>query len=557
VLGVAMLAAAALLLWEGRGQTFFVDEWTFGFGARTGHDLAAFLAADNGHLALLPVLVTKTSLQLFGATELPLRLLAVGLHLGIALLFFLTLRRSIGSLGALAPTLLLLFLGSASDVLIGSHAMPIQIAVATGLGAWLALAEESRVWDAVAAALLVAGIASNGFAVPFIAGAAAIVLLAGTRHRLWVIAAPLLVYGLWRLGYGPSGQSDFGIDHLAAMPAFAFDSLAAELGALTGLFTEAASTRQSFALGPGQALAGATLVALVALAVARDYRFPRAAIPAVVALLGLWLFTGVVASPARMPFSSRYLYPGVILVLLVFAAAIAATPWRRQGSVALACVCAVALLPNLRELDYGGGFFRRQSDQNRAVMAAADLVAGRASGETGLEVEAEPAPGAVADMTFSLAAYRAAAERFGSPAFSLAELEAAPADAREGADWMIRRSLSLGVRPARSAPARLPPGLETAVAGGELSRRDGCLAFTPRLADAGLTIAIPAGGLWIRPDVGPPVAVALRRFGDSFSVAAGAALPGRAAELRLAADPAGRGWKAHLSAPQPTLVCGL
>jgi len=64
-----MAAAALLLLWEGRGLTLFVDEWTFGFGFRTGHDLSAFLAPDNGHLALVPVLITKASLQLFGASS--------------------------------------------------------------------------------------------------------------------------------------------------------------------------------------------------------------------------------------------------------------------------------------------------------------------------------------------------------------------------------------------------------------------------------------------------------------------------------------------------------
>jgi hypothetical protein len=558
VLAATMAAVLLLLLWEGRGLTFFVDEWSFGYGFRTGHDLSAFLAPDNGHLALVPVLITKASLQLFGATTaLPLRLVSVAAHLSVGLFFFLLVRRSIGGRAALVPTVLVLFFGVASDLLVGSHGMPMLIAVAAGLGSWIALGAGTRSWDAVASGLLVVGVASNGLALPFLAGAAAIIVLApAPARRLWIPALPLLLYVAWRLAYGDDGQSEFAFANIAGLPAFAFDSLGAELAAITGLFTEVGAERQSFNPQAGEALAGAVIVAGVAFAVLGRWRLPRATIPPAVALLCLWILTGMVASPARQPVSARYLYAGAILILLAAAAAIGTSPLRRRASLAMIGVCAVGLLPNLREIDYGATFFREQSNQDKAVLGAADLLPASVSGATPVEVEAEETGDAVADMRFSLGSYRAAAARFGSPAYSLEQLEAADAASREVADRFLGRALATGLLPATGPPSALPAGIETDVEAGEASRRGGCVVFEPQAPGAWLTIQLPPGGLWIRPQTGPEVPVALRRFGDGFPVAAGAPPGGRPSVLPWTADSAGQGWEAQLAPQQPILVCG-
>lgn len=76
---LAMAIAAALLIWEGRGLTLLADDWPFGFSDRTSFNPTAILAAHNGHLVAVPVLLIKASLQLFGAdAALPLRLVTVG-----------------------------------------------------------------------------------------------------------------------------------------------------------------------------------------------------------------------------------------------------------------------------------------------------------------------------------------------------------------------------------------------------------------------------------------------------------------------------------------------
>jgi hypothetical protein len=560
LLVAAMALASALLLWEGRGLTFFVDEWSFGYLGRTGLGLSELLEPDNGHLAAIPVLITKASLELFGAdTALPLRVVAVAIHLVVVLFLYIFVRRHLGPLWALPPAILVLFLGAASDIIVGSHAIPIELAVAAGLGAWLALGMRSTAGDLLAAALFLVGILSNGFALPFLAGAVAIVLIDPDRRpsRLWVVAVPVGVYALWWLGYGHDGESGFAVRNLAGLGAFAFDSLSADLAALTGLFVDPGASDQSFQLGPGQALAGAALVALSALAVAGRLRAPREAVPALIALLTLWVATGLVAGPARQPESARYVYTGVVLILVAAAPLIASAPQRRRASFALAAVCAVALLPNLREINYGADFFRMQSDIDRAVLGAIDLSGARAPAILPIETADDQVPGAVSEMGSPIGRYREARERYGTPAFTETELSRAPGHAREAADRLLARVLGLWLSPVQGPPAALPARLPVEALGGSVLRRAGCLAFEPESAGALLVVPVPPRGLWIEPDPGPAASVMLRRFGDGFVIDPGAALPGRPSLLRMPAAEVGRDWKAQLAPQQRIVVCGL
>lgn len=558
-LAAAMAVAALLLLWEGRGLTLFVDEWFFGYMARQDFDLVSLLEPDNGHLAVVPILITKASLHLFGAdTALPLRLVAVATHLAVALMLFTMLRRLLGALWALPPVVLVLFLGSAGDVLVGSHALPIELSVACGLGAWLALRRGTTGWDVVASILLLIGIASNGFTLPFIVGAAAIVWLdprSGWR-RQWIVALPLLLYALWRLTEGSGDQSDFAISNLAGLPSFAFDSLAAELAAVTGLFAEAGGTANVFQLGPGQALAGASLVAIGAAAVGWGYRPSRTAVPALVALLTLWLATGMVASPARQPEVARYIYSGVVLALLLAGEAIAASRAPGRGALALACVCAIGLIPNLDAIRDAGAFFRAQSNQDRAVLGAADLLSARTAEDVLIEVEAEQPGGGFADLPYPLSSYRSAKRDYGTPAYSLEQLRAADPASRENADLLLARALPIELIAATSAPRPLPPGTRVGQEGGRLRWRQGCASFEPLSTAAQLILPLPSGGLWVRPAPGPPVAIGLRRFGDGYAVAE-EAIGGHASEIRLPPVAAAREWQVQLRPQQPLLVCAV
>jgi hypothetical protein len=556
----AMVAAVIFFVLEGHGLTLLVDDWSLGFSARTNFDTSAFLSDHNGHLVAVPVALTKASLQIFGAdAALPLRLTTIVVQLATAACLFFLLRPAIGASGAVVPIVLVLFLGAANDVLIGSHGLPFTISVLAGLAAWLALRPQRFGWDIVAAASLTVGIASDGVALPFVFGAGVAIWLAGSpRGRFWVVALPLFLYGLWWLGYGGS-ESDFAIANLAGLPAFAFDSLAASLGSITGVFTAPGSRTGGFDLSAGQALAGASLVGLLVIAVVKGYRPRATTVPALVALLSFWILTAAVASPARQPLSSRYIYVGVVLVLLVVAYELGASPLRRQGAVALSAICAFALLPNIRELTYAADGARRESEINRAVMGAADLVEGYAPSGTLLEDPNDVIASQLPELGFSLEQYEESRDRFGVPAFSVAQIAATQPVVRAAADHFLARALAVQLRPAVKPPGRLPQVDATQI-GGLLSRAGGCLRFRPLAAGAQLVLRLPVGGLWLRPAQGPDVQIGLRRFAEDFGalgVPAGPAVGGLASTLRLpAAGVASRGWHAQLVASQPILVCG-
>jgi hypothetical protein len=473
------------------------------------------------------------------------------------MLLFVWLRRLLPPLTALLPAVLFLFLGTANDAFVGSHGMPLTLSAATGLAAWLLIERRQLGFDLAATFLLTVGICCNGYTLPFILAAIAIILLdsESSRRRLWIPAVPLALYGLWWLLEGRD-QGQLVIANIGGLPSFMFDSLGASLASITGLFTAPGTLTVSFDVAAGQALAGACLVALLALAVGLRYRPPRAAIPTLVALLTFWLLTAGVADPARLPNSSRYLYISVVILLLLLAQMIAFSAIRREGAIALAAICLFALLPNLRELHYSAAMIREQSTINRAVLGAADLVAEQSPGEATLENASEPATVDYPDLLFTMSQYLIARDRFGTPAFTLAEIPGAPPAARAAADRLLVRTLPIAVEPLPGPPRPLPPSARGSQTGGLLKRENGCLRFIPYTLEAHLNLRLPRGGLWVRSAPGLPMPIAVRRFSSAFETSIGPALSGRPSAITLpAAGPAARNWQVHLEPQQPVLVC--
>jgi hypothetical protein len=235
---------------------------------------------------------------------------------------------------------------------------------------------------------------------------------------------------------------------------------------------------------------------------------------------------------------------------------IGASPLRRRGTVALVAVCAFGLLPNIRELTYGADYFREQSEDNRAAMGAADLLGGHGAASTPLETETDRAAGDIPDLDLSLEQYLADKQRFGTPAFSLQQIEAAEPAARSVVDRLISRALSIELRPAVRPPRPLPTQPNAQQTGGVLTMVGGCMRFVPLVAGAQVTLPLPAGGIWVRPRTGSAVQIGLERFAEDFGIPIGPALGGRASALRLPPGPASKGWRAQLVVEQPLLVCG-
>src|SRR5829696_7915331 len=89
------IAAAAWILREGRGLTFFFDEWNWLLSRREGAD--GLFEPHEGHLVAIPLLVFKGVFATVGVEPYwPYRLVAVLAHVLCAGLLFALVRRRLG-----------------------------------------------------------------------------------------------------------------------------------------------------------------------------------------------------------------------------------------------------------------------------------------------------------------------------------------------------------------------------------------------------------------------------------------------------------------------------
>ena len=194
--------------------------------------------------------------------------------------------------------------------------------IACGLAALNCLRRRGLAWDLAACIFLVAGVASQGFALPFLAGA--FVLLAIREDRIlprsaWVVAVPLVLYGLWFVWSRTHNAGQFiedpvGFSNIAQVPGTIVALCAVGLSAITGTFRQPSIVE--FDLSAGYAL-------LAVLAVVAIIRWQGAAGPPsrriwvpVVMMLVYGALVGLALSGVRTPTNSRYVYLATLLVLL-------------------------------------------------------------------------------------------------------------------------------------------------------------------------------------------------------------------------------------------------
>ncbi|HEV7461058.1 MAG TPA: hypothetical protein VGN78_11010 [Solirubrobacteraceae bacterium] len=540
VLGVGMVVYAALALWLTRGTTLFVDEVNV-FTVDRGFHPSALLAPLNGHLVLLQRLVWATDFKLFGPSFLVLRLVEVAGAIAAVGLFFELARRRIGAAAALAPALLLLFLGSAWELNFVPSGIGNVYAVAAGLGAVLALERGDRRGDLIACALLAVAVASFTLGVAFAVGAAVLILLQpGWRRRVWVAVVPLALYAAWivwvRLEYVPThGEiQNFHVWNILLIPNFIADEASSVAGAVAGLNYnfQPQSLYWIFSTDSpyGPVLAAAAAVALAV----RLYRGSRPALlwALMAILLAFWtsLALGFDIRIGRNPVTVRYVYAGAILAVLVGAEAARGLRLSPAGLVALYAITVVALGANLARLRDGAHFYRSFTTSLRAQLTGLELARDHVS------------PGFMASSPTSFLApvragpYLAAVDRNGSPAYSPAELARQPEDKRHDADAVVVAALRIGIAPA--AP--------------------GATARNCRRVAGGSSVTLPVGPPGVRLTAPASAAIALRRYASTSTVPVGSLPPGRAVDLRIPPDRSRRTWQAVVTpAPGGVTVCEL
>ena len=537
ILGTAMVAAAALILYLNRGTTFFPDEidWVYATPNLGASDV---FEPHNGHLIATTRLVYKAILETVGVDYIAFRVLGVLAILLSAGLFYAVVKRRIGAVPALAPTLVLLFLGSAPVHVASPVGFTPVFSIAAGLAALLALERGDRRGDLAACALITLSVATYSTGLAFLIGVAISVLLRpGRLRRAWIFLVPLALYAawwLWALTSESSVSGEASPFNILLIPNWVADSLAVVLAALTGLgYGFADLTTAEVSLGWGRMLAALAVVAFV-LRIRRGNLHPSLWVSLGI-VLAYWSLGGLVAgSFARAPEAIRFIYPGVVGVLLVATAAADRIRFSRLGLAVLFIAAGLCIATNVALLRDGAAQTREvRSSPTGAYFAALELARGHVDPNFAVvprEVSPVPSPAAT---------YFGVVDRYGSPAPSLSELERQGEDVRQGADRILASALGLRLEASSSRPD------------------GGCRRLRAEQPGAPVGFELPRGGASLRVRAAGPAAVSLGRFATRPSVEAGELSPGERATLRIPSDSSLKPWRAAVAGARSVEMCAL
>lgn len=559
ILGLAMVCSATAVLWVTRGEGFLGDEWGF-YASYPGLDLNEMLGPRGGHLVVVPILLYKGVFKLWGPSDVAFRLILVALVLLCGGLVYEYVRRRVGGWLALGPAVLVLSFGAGGETYASTLGITPLLTIVAGLAMLLCLERRDRVGDIGACLLLAAGLATYGPAVGFLAGATAVILLAGVRpewRRTWVFAVPLLLYLAWRL-LAPPGLGDHPhvtLENLVDLPSSMLDSITAALAAMSGLFLLAGDE------APAVMPMGWGRVVLVPLVIGTGLLLRRRRRPvgrwtwvALAMPLVYWAAIGAVTSPARLPGATRYQLLSVIFLILIYAQLAAGA---RLGPRTLALVLAVFGLGALAGIDAlaaWGNRLRANSDENRAELAALELVRGRVDPSFSVEPTAGTS---IPDLLIPAGQYFAAADAHGSPAMSLARLRASPEYVRRAADAELIRGLGLAPR-SPSGPLQVGGALIPGAATGlDVQPRGSCLRAIPRQPNAASELTLPTGGFSVRPNPGVPPTLTLLRFAGSGVAPLPSPAAGRTQVVAIPPDASRVPWRVSIAATAPLTLCPL
>ena len=184
------VAASVLILGLASGLSFQGDEWSYIVDRRLTID--GLLQPHNEHLAAIHVLIYRGLVEAIGtASYLPYLAVLMVLHVAAAAGLLVLLSRHLPRMGAMAATILFLFLGTGFDNLIWAFQIGFVGAVVFGL--W-ALVVVDRPW--LAAILLTASIWTQSDGLFYLAPAAVLM-----RNRIPLVV-PIGSYLAWLLLVG-------------------------------------------------------------------------------------------------------------------------------------------------------------------------------------------------------------------------------------------------------------------------------------------------------------------------------------------------------------------
>lgn len=537
VIGIASVVYAALFLWISRDTKLFIDESQL-FVHDNGFDPATLLTPINGHLVFLLRLLHAVAFKLDGPGMTIVRVANIAGHIAVVCLVFAIVKRRLGPPAALALSLLVLFLGSAWEITFTQSGITYIYSVAFGLGALLALERGNRRADLAACALLALAIAMFTFGVAFALGALVMIALGPDwRRRIWVVLVPLALYVVWvvwiRAIYDPPGANiqEIHLVNLLKYPAFVAQAAGAAAGSATGLDYNF-SQETPFAVFETTSVFGPVLATAAAIALgARLVRRPASPLlwAALVCMLAIWGELALGASVGRTPETVRYVYPGVVLAIVIGAEATRHLVISRTAVLLIFAAVAIGLCGNLIRLREGADFYREFALGLRAQQSAIEL--------TRDQIDPNFTPGSEPGELTVLqpSTYLPAVDRFGSPAFTPDQLADAPETARAAGDVVFVSGLRLALAPADPA-----------------TRQTRCRQLSSATG-APVEVSFGAPGITLE----GAGAVALRRYASSTTVPLGDLTAGQPTVLRIPQDGSSQPWTATISSSQPVRVCAL
>jgi hypothetical protein len=554
VVGAAMALATLLLAYWSRGEWFGSDD--LGYGARLateplGH--ALLHPPPDKYLIAFPLLVYKAFFEAFGLDSYrPYRITGILLVLLCAGLLFLLLRRWLPERFAVPPTLLMLFFGAGSEVVVNPIRLPSQIALAAGLGMMLALERRDRRGDVAALILLLISLASHPLGISFAAAGAVMIILSSRDgwRRLWVILIPGALFAAWWLFIRPPAVTN-SFNPPDQVFAFARQSWVALTAAVSGLF--GVLDEPAFHRAPAK-LAALALLLLIVLGIA----FGRRRLPPIfwAALAGLLVLMVTPRLSAggflRMPDESRYLYPDAFLLLIalgILAGSLKLPDWSMWAASA---VLLLSLWPNIDRLHEAGRQYSQGSEQYRVQWSAVEIAG--PSAQHGFRVSA---------FSPDAGEYLAVVDAFGRGGFTAEEIAGKSDGLRAVADVTEVAALHLQLEPVPGPPRG---GAAPAVADPRLAatKKAGC-TIVRKANRAGHAISgsrsvefiLPSGGAWL--GLRPPTdsSVHVGRFADGPTVPLAEPAGAQGMELRIPPDRASLPWRLLITSQGRITVCGL
>jgi hypothetical protein len=531
LLASAMAVAVAFLFWLQRGLAFDGDSFNWILLSEPT-SAEGLITPYGGHLILTPFLTFKAVLELAGASYTAMGVVQVALLLLLSGLVYEYGRRRLSPLLALPPAILILFLGSASSVLM-QPMIGIQFlcALVPGVAGLLALERSDTRGDVAACVLF--SLATVGFemGLAFVAGGAVGIALRDDRwRRAWIVAIPFVIYGVWRVWAAKYGGSGIQLSNVFWIPAYAADSLGVVGASLFGLFIWPGSGQLTYMklvgfdvphLGSGLLI---LMVEIVAVALVIRRLLKRGPIPAtfwvaLAVLVSLWIEQGLALGPGRTPGEVRYVFADTVAFLLVALECAQGIRVTRRAVFAAALLTVVAIAGNQFRFQDGRDILVEYSTGAKAAFAAIELDGSHMDPGFNPATEAPEAfvPGRETYIGPALLATLNA--HFGRFGYSLPELLAQSEGIRRTADLVAAKGM----------------GLEAVPSGNGVGN---CGSLVERRA-----VKLPPGGAVLVAQNRSPLR--LRRFGGNYAVDLGVLQPKTATIIRVPKDAAKIAWHAY------------